>query len=240
MYDYSHQYSAKVIVNDKTVADEYFHTDGNTYIEARKNSEYALELCNTSAERVMMIPSIDGLSVIDGQPAGISSPGYILNPHEKTVIGGWLKNDKEVARFVFWDKEHSYAEGTGHGSLNTGVIGVLVFREMQVAPVSPNTWDRWTHSGPEHNYCNVEIGALSTTKGIADQDAGTGHGRRQEFRTVKTTFEKRDKDYPDAQIVLYYDSSKGLERRGITLRYKSDYAPDPFPSAPEYIRNRRK
>jgi len=234
MFDYTHQYSARIVINDKTEADEYYHTDGNTYVEARKNSEYSLELANNSTEVVLMVPAIDGLSVIDGQPAGLSSPGYIVKPNSSMQITGWLKNNKEVARFVFWDKDKSYSNMTGRGTENTGVIGILIFREKPLDITFPK-YVGWTASASAS--ANTQLRASSVSNSV--NDTGTGHGRLEEFHTNQTFFEKRDPNHPDSQIVLYYDTSKGLERRGITLRYKSTYAPDPFPSSPGYIKKSR-
>ena len=246
MYDYSHQYTATVVVNDKTEADEYYHTDGNTYIEARKGSEYTLVLNNGTGERVLMVPAIDGLSVIDGQPAGLDSPGYVVEPFQAVRITGWLKNNTQVARFVFWDKDNSYSNKTGRGTANTGVIGVLVFRERPKPVAFPKTisWSDTTRSGGWSTSAGGGTFSASAMPISANytadvQEAGTGHGRLEAFSTQETAFEKRDPKHPDAQIVLYYDTSKGLERRGIQLRYKASYAPDPFPTAPNYVKNSR-
>lgn len=243
MFDYSHQYSVRVIVNDKTDADEYYHTDGNTYIEARQGSEYSLELQNNTPERVLMIPAIDGLSTIDGQPAGINSPGYVLSAFEKQIVTGWLKDATQVARFVFWDKDNSYANQTGRGTANTGVIGALIFREKPQpiyrsaftgGETGPTIGAWYSGSLPQ----NMSVSANCASP-VSFQEAGTGHGRLEEFKTSEVGFTKRDPAHPDAQIVLYYDTSKGLERRGIVLRYKKSYAPDPFPNAPTIYRSNR-
>jgi hypothetical protein len=228
MFDYTHQYQMQLLVNDRTLADEYAHTDGTTSVEARPGSEYSLMFRNNSLERIAVVPAIDGLSVIDGQPAGIDSPSYIVGAGGTLTIPGWSKSDKEVARFVFWDKNNSYAAQTGNGTHNTGVIGALVFRET---PPSFLTTPMFASAG------DYSIRSLNST--ASTQDAGTGHGRLEQYSTTSVTFNKRDPKHPDAQIVLYYDTGKSLERKGITLRYKQNYAPDPFPTAPSYLKNTR-
>lgn len=230
MFDYTHQYQMQLLINDRTLADEYDHTDGNTYVEARPGSEYSLMFRNNSFERIAVVPAIDGLSVIDGQPAGIDSPSYIIAGGGTLTIPGWSKSAKEVARFVFWDKNNSYAAQTGNGTQNTGVIGALVFRET---PPSFLTTPMFAASSASSSSTRSFNASVST------QDAGTGHGWLEEYNTTKVAFSKRDPKHPDAQIVLYYDTGKSLERRGITLRYKQGYAPDPFPTAPSYLKNTR-
>lgn len=60
---------------------------------------------------------------------------------------------------------------------------------------------------------------------------GTGFGREKSFNTSKTEFEKRDPKNPDAMLAIFYDTSKGLERKGINIRTRrSGYVePNPFP-----------
>jgi hypothetical protein len=268
MFDYSRKYDLSIKVNGKTIADEYYHTDGNTYIEARNGSEYELVLKNNTAKRVKFVLSVDGLSVLDGEPAGIDSKGYIVNAFQTANITGWLKNDNEVARFVFWDKENSYSNKTGKGNGNTGVIGALVFEEF-VYDYKLRPFPKWYeetiwHDGPRYQthgcWGNSTTTSGDVLRGMADtasigsvhdgvacsdttltsatqdtnpQEAGTGHGRLEEFNTTSVSFTERDADNPDAKMVLYYDNSKGLEKRGIVLKYKPNYCPDPFPNNPK-------
>jgi hypothetical protein len=155
---------------------------------------------------------------------------------------------------VFFDKDNSYSNRTGQGKVNVGVIGVLVFRERQPTPrFDANPFPYWNKpmypQVPRWNYNSSDPHSWATSRGVGGgtitasaaststpQEAGTGHGREQWFPINEAEFEKRDPRHPDAQMALYYDTSRGLERRGIVLKYRKDFAPDPFPEAPGYTK----
>jgi hypothetical protein len=138
----------EILVRGKPVR-EYKHTDGYTYIEGRKDSEFELRIRNNTSKRILAVPSVDGLSVMDGKPASSDSTGYIVGSYSSITIPGWRLDDSEVAKFLFEDEKRSYAEATGEGG-NQGVISVMVFEEKVKYPrprppyitPRPSPWDR--------------------------------------------------------------------------------------------------
>lgn len=134
MSQYSN-YLLEVIVNDRPVK-EYNH-EGHEYIEGRKGSAYKLRFRNKSNYRVLVIPSVDGLDVLDGKPAGVTSRGYVVPAHSFVDIPGWRISDSKVAQFEFApqsDNNKTYVEelrneGFNVDPANQGVIGVMVFTE---------------------------------------------------------------------------------------------------------------
>lgn len=106
---------------------EYGH-NGLTYIEGRRGQPFTILLKNNSPARVLAVVSIDGIGIIDGQPATAESRGYILNGYSSTEIKGWRTSLDEVRQFVFEDKASSYAAGTVNDS-NCGVIACKVIGE---------------------------------------------------------------------------------------------------------------
>jgi len=108
---------------------EYGH-NGLTYVEGRKGQPFVLHFKNNSAERVLAVPSIDGVSVVDGNEATGLSRGYIVEAYSSIDIKGWRTSMDEVAEFVFEGKDGSYAKkGDIADSSNCGVIGCLVYEE---------------------------------------------------------------------------------------------------------------
>ncbi len=107
---------------------EYLH-NGNTFVEGRSGSNFEIEIINRNSFQIEAIISVDGLSVIDGKDASEQSSGYLLKANETLRVPGWKLDDKTVAAFVFAGKEGSYATQTTGSSRNTGVIGVMAFRE---------------------------------------------------------------------------------------------------------------
>lgn len=123
----------KLLVNDKPVV-TYGH-NGRTYVEAREGSEFTLRLKNNTASRVEAVVSVDGLSVLDGEPATISSRGYILAAYQSYDVVGWRKDLGSCARFVFSSRGESYAAKTGQPR-DIGVIGLMAWKE-KVVPLPP-------------------------------------------------------------------------------------------------------
>lgn len=119
-------YEVEILVNGKPLK-EYVH-DGKLYIEGREGTKFSLRVRNNSAQRKLFIPSIDGLSVMDGKDASFDSSGYIVQPYSTLTIDGWRTSNKEVAEFFFSSPNDSYGKKKGKGN-NLGVIGCAVFGE---------------------------------------------------------------------------------------------------------------
>ncbi len=238
MRDTTNQYEIRVLVKDRSVQ-EYPHTDGYTYVEGRAGSEYVLELVNLSYERVLMVPSVDGLSVLNGKQDW--EDGYVVNPHATMRVPGWRRDNTKVAAFEFADPRDSYTNRVGNGATNVGVIGLMVYREKQQWPTYSlnslaiggglNSRGMFDAGMLGSNSIAAAAGAEATAKGLRSSELGTGWGEDTTFHTTEVKFEKRDSSYPDAIVALYYDSSKGLERRGIVVRnnYVNSSNPNPFP-----------
>ncbi len=114
------------------------HHRGRTYIEGRKGSKYTLHFENGSHKRVLVIPSVDGLSVVDGKPAGRDSAGFIVERHSILDVPGWIVDGDTAAQFVFWPQDargtQTYVEslekeGAKVDPGNQGMIGFLVLDE---------------------------------------------------------------------------------------------------------------
>jgi len=228
MWDFTKQYGLEVIVNGVSVV-EYPHTDGNTYVEGRPGSNYLLRISNNSYEEILAIPAIDGLSVFDGKEAGLNSSGYVIRAHESVDVPGWTLNNAEVAKFEFGDIKASYSVQSNKGTSNLGVIGLMVFRPKPI--VAAMSYQKsimrgqifGSSAGGSRDWLEASCDASLST-----QEMGTGFGDVQKFNTTKTTFDKRDPHNPDAIIALYYDSARGLEKRGIRIGVR--HTPSPFPT----------
>jgi hypothetical protein len=130
-------FELKILVGGKPIH-EYEHM-GNYFVEGRKGSQFELEFKNNTGRRVLAVPSVDGRSVIDGQPATPDSMGYTVPPHGSVRIPGWRLDQNGIAAFVFEDKERSYAARTNNAQSSTraGVVGMLVFDEKVQAINAP-------------------------------------------------------------------------------------------------------
>lgn len=281
-------YELRLLVNGKPIH-EYDHK-GRTFVEGRKGSPFEVEFKNNSSGRVLVIPSVDGVSTLDGQPATPDSKGFLVKPFQTLVIPGWAVDSQNAAKFVFQDKERSYAaHASTTGTTNAGVIGILVYqekveREYRAPPVrvdipTPVTpWPTVPHPLPPiQPYFGSPTGqppswmgsighatvlppsfgteapknmvggaaSLSTTRASITSNAsaqslsdsteespfglGTGWGQKVDFKTNEVQFNKGDLD---AQLAIYYDTRRNLEKRGIEVvrreRTYLDELPSPF------------
>ena len=276
-------YELNIVIKNKNL--EKYYNKGKTYIEGRKGSEFSIELKNNSSKKVLMIPSVDGLSVIEGTPASENSKGYLVAAHSKVVIPGWSLNDDAVAKFTFSDKKESYAANhQDHASdLNQGVIGCIAWSEKETKKVdwsfhynpppyiptfwkSPYDYNKQPFNGEPYFGSGVGIGnsggimrssmvnavnnvatSYSVTLGSSTNstdtisatacsfeqpkfELGTEFGKETEFKVQTATF---DKDKVVETLVVYYDSKKGLEKRGIVFAKPivEKQEPNPFPAS---------
>lgn len=127
-------YDINVLVNGKRCK-QYTHQN-KTYIESKDGSNYTLEVKNNTGKRILVVSSVDGLSVLTGKEAQSSDTGYVVNPYSKIEIKGFRHSDNAVGAFEFTKKTNndSYAATKGD-QRNVGVIGFRLFSEVERPPI---------------------------------------------------------------------------------------------------------
>jgi len=122
-------YDINILVNGNRCK-QYVHS-GKTFIEAKDGSEYEIEFKNNTYQKVLLVGSVDGLSVMDGKSASEDSSGYVVDPYSSLKIKGFRYSDDEVGSFKFSSKRSSYAASKYDGSeKNVGIIGIRVFDDQ--------------------------------------------------------------------------------------------------------------
>ena len=184
MFNSTREFEATVLVRGKPVT-EVVH-NGRTFIEGRKKSSYELYFRNNTNQTVLVVPSVDGLSVIDGQPAGKESPGFVVDRWSEVTIPGWTFNGREAAEFIFhaqgayYEDEETYVEAMGEDPRNQGAIGFMVFRQ-QPRLVWPTTPRPFKKGGPDP--FRRRYGAAPSTGGFV-YDSHTGDAPVWDSHTV--------------------------------------------------------
>jgi hypothetical protein len=112
-----------------------FTAGGRTLVLGEDGARYRIVVHNESAARFEIVASVDGLDVMDGQPADPNRRGYLVDPHASLTIDGFRTSDAEVAAFRFGRVAESYAAQTS-GDRNVGVVGLAIFAERGAR------WDR--------------------------------------------------------------------------------------------------
>jgi hypothetical protein len=105
-----------------------FTGGGRSWIVGADGERYRLVVRNGTGARFEIVASVDGLDVIDGQPADPNRRGYILDPYGVLVVDGFRQSAEQVAAFRFGAVDESYAARTS-GDRNVGVIGFAMFAE---------------------------------------------------------------------------------------------------------------
>lgn len=140
-------FELQVRVHGKPVRE--YHHEGRVFIEGRKGSDFVLRIQNKSFKRILAIPTVDGLSVMDGKEASYDSGGYVIDPFGFINIPGWRLDDDEVAKFFFSKLGASYAAKMDKPT-NVGVIACAIFTEKVRPPTMTcfyNTSDLYKGGG---------------------------------------------------------------------------------------------
>lgn len=207
-------YEMEILVKGNPIK-EYLH-DSKIYVEGREETIFSLRLKNNSGERKLFVPSIDGLSVMNGEECGFDSGGYIVRPYGAITVEGWRVSDKEVAKFYFSSPEDSYGERIKKGN-NLGVIGAAVFAEEE-----ERGWVKARGTFPNRkgqdfvNYC---------LSGVS-QNLGTGWGEAGRSEVVAVNFQR--KETPEVVFEIYYNTRGQLEKMGVNFK-EAVYVAQAFP-----------
>jgi hypothetical protein len=187
---------------------------GKTYLPVpRMGEEYQVRVWNHGPGRVAAVVSVDGLSVITGQPASEHGPGYIVAPYGHVLIKGWRRSLDRVATFRFVERDRSYAGLVGKPE-NIGVIGLVAFEERIIYPL-PHLERR--DSGPAAKGLRTAVGSI-----------GTEYGREIDSRAYYVPFLRSSNKQT---ITLYYDTEKALRAAGVPVDRPP---PIPFPGNLEF------
>jgi hypothetical protein len=228
---------------------------GERWIVGTPGHEYAIRIRNHTGQRILAVPSVDGVNAITGETASPEQSGYVLEPYGFVEIAGWRKSLANTAAFYFTSLEDSYAGRTGRPR-DVGVIGVAVFRErapvayapqpriaqradradMPASAAAPSSPEAGAMGGvaKEADAYNEQLAGARDKQRAAESRLGTGHGRSESSYAQRVTFE-RATSAPESVVAIRYDRREALVARGIVPgpRY-ADRAPSAFPAWPGF------
>lgn len=141
----------QLLVNGRPVT--MYGRDGRTFVEGREGTEFSLRVRNNTATRVEAVVSVDGRSVVDGEPAKPSSTGYIIPAYGSYEIPGWRTSAEACAKFFFSKPGASYAAKSGSPVADVGVIGLMAWAEKVVPVITPRLLTpSWTYTPQPYVY----------------------------------------------------------------------------------------
>lgn len=243
-------YELAILVDDRPVSEFRDDEHEEVWIAVSRGQEFEIALGNYSSRRVLAVPTVDGLSVVNGKPGSFESEGYIIRPGKKIVIPGWRLDNESVARFEFGTVAQGYAAKTGHSPRNIGVIASAFFLEKVVQDDERGIvlfQTRSVDGGPETASPPEEM-AMAMSDGderVATQalfqeaeadlasppqpeletdtdDVSVKFGRRDVHRVTVDWLEKASPE-PDAVLKIRYDTARGLTARGIGCEPPADW-----------------
>lgn len=207
---------------------------GERFVVGEHGQRYAIRLANTTAQRLLVVLSVDGINAVSGETAAPDQRGYVLGPYQQTLVRGWRKNLDEVAEFRFAALPHSYAARTGRPD-NVGVIGIAVFEEQVWQPRSRPAPEISEAHGEARQRATPSAPEAGSAKSFADaasaESLGTAHGARRYDQARQVDFRRASRD-PAEHSRLYYDSRDNLIAAGILPPHYLPRDPrraDPFP-----------
>jgi hypothetical protein len=239
---------------DNTLLPVYL-AGGERWIVGTPGHEYTIRIRNHTGQRILAVPTVDGVNAITGETASPEQSGYVLEPYGFVEIAGWRKSLSNTAAFYFTSVADSYAGRTGRPR-DVGVIGVAVFRERVPVAYAPQPKiaqraDRADVPASPATASSAEGGAMggvakeadaynesqvagAREKRAADSRLGTGHGRSETSYAQRVTFERASTS-PESVVSIRYDRREALVARGIIPgpRY-ADRAPSAFPAWPGF------
>lgn len=220
--------SVEILVNKKPI--RVYCSNGKNYVEGRNNSEFEIQITNPLPYKVLAVPSVDGISIIDGKPASAESSGYILHSGETITIPGWKVDNNTSAKFTFALREKSYAAvGEVNDTSNTGVIGVMFFNEKK-SDVYDNSIFRGVttipFNGNYFDYMQINHLLCASSYSEPEQELGTSFGKATDFKVKEVEFKRGDLL---STTVIFYDSKSNLVKRGIIKQTVMRQEPNPFP-----------
>jgi hypothetical protein len=221
---------------------EYRHR-GQRYVVGEPGNEYAIRVRNCSDRRLLAVVSVDGINAVTGESASPTQSGYVLEPGGYVTIQGWRKDLDRTAAFYFSDPAASYAARTGRPN-DLGVIGVALFRELQVEPPAwlskerqPAAQERAEADAAGATRANRAADAAAPAPAMQQPSLGTGHGRGEYSPVQQVEFERASMQ-PDEVIAIRYERRETLLAMGVMPKppYRfSLHRPDPFPGTTSFV-----
>lgn len=125
-----HNINVEILVNGSRC--KVYKHNNKFYLESKNNSQYSIKVKNDNYFKVGAAVSVDGLNIINGEPAGNKDPLYILDNYNSIELKGFRVDNDSVAAFKFGKKEKSYATETQGNEAQNGVIAVRVYKEKEL------------------------------------------------------------------------------------------------------------
>lgn len=155
-----------------SAAKEYYHK-GSYYIEGKEGSRFSLRMRNSSNQKALFVPTVDGLSIMSGKEASFKSKGYIVDAYDSVTIDGWRTSDDNIAEFFFSSPKQSYAKKIDKGG-NLGVIGCAVFKQKERTKIEYIPYTVYQPCTGHHHHWNTPCYSCNPSVTLTNTSTGDG------------------------------------------------------------------
>lgn len=235
-------YEVDVIINNKPIR-KYIHKN-QLYIEARKGDSYEIRIRNNGYRRILVVVTTDGINVISGEAGGNSLSGYVISPFNSYRIKGFRTSNDSINKFVFSEKNESYAaksQETKGDILNCGVIGIKIYDEIkqQPLPFFINNYSFSDYFYPESYLSCKESNYTSccnNTLQCSSQEESNNFDIGTRFSKIEVQDKVSDTEFIIGNLldttIIFYASKNSLISMGVPIHKEVQIVkmPNAFPS----------
>jgi hypothetical protein len=109
---------------------DYYLAGGRAFVAGRPGEGYRIRLENLTQTQIEAVLSIDGLDILDGLPASVRKPGYVI-PAKGIVDVNGMRSGGKMKSLIFSSVAKSRAATAfgESGARNVGVIGIAIYEE---------------------------------------------------------------------------------------------------------------
>src|ERR1044072_5898835 len=186
-------FEVQVLVDGRPLSE--YRSRGRTYVDALRGAEYEVRLRNSSADRVAVALSVDGLNTIDAlQTSAWNASKWVIEPYQTITINGWQMSSERARRFYFTTELGQRGD--------FGVNLAVFFRERnRRVPITRPSEESSSSAGAQPQL------HAEASRG---NDAATGIGRsvKNDVREIDMDLDSR----PAAELTLRYDYSREYSR----------------------------
>lgn len=114
-------------------AREYYEAGKGIFVIGTPGEGYSLKLENRTDKRMEVVVSVDGLNLLDGQPASVKKVGYVIAAKSTVILRGMRVGGKLFSLEFGSVSESRASKAFGQkGARNVGVVGVACYEEDEI------------------------------------------------------------------------------------------------------------
>ncbi|MEN3943231.1 hypothetical protein WJU23_18170 [Prosthecobacter sp. SYSU 5D2] len=113
---------------------DHYEAGQGFFVMGSPGRSYALKLENRTNRRMEVVISVDGLDLLDGKPASVKKPGYIIPAKSSVIVQGMRVGGKLFSLEFGAVSQARAATAFGQkGARNVGVVGMACYEEDEAA-----------------------------------------------------------------------------------------------------------